>query len=159
MRSTPLRRLVVCVLAALALVALVVVGTGCRSGDSPESTVPTAVATPMPEAASTPELTPSPTPARTPTPVATSSPTPTPTPTPTTTAAPTLTPTLTPTPTPTATPSPTPTATPELGHALGVEHGGRPGDLMYPSFSKCDATATPNAVEVAVIIEGRTRGE
>ena len=47
----------------------------------------------------------------------------------------------------------------ELGHALGLLHGGQPGDLMYHYFTGCPTSLDPNAVEVAAILEGRTRGE
>ena len=51
------------------------------------------------------------------------------------------------------------TITHELGHALGLEHGGRLGDLMYQVFTGCPTTLGPNAVEVAAILEGRADGE
>ena len=51
------------------------------------------------------------------------------------------------------------TITHELGHALGLEHGGRLGDLMYQVFTGCPTSLGPNAVEVAAILEGRADGE
>ena len=52
-----------------------------------------------------------------------------------------------------------PTITHELGHALGLLHGGQLGDLMYHAFTGCPTSRTPNAVEVAAILEGRAEGE
>ena len=51
------------------------------------------------------------------------------------------------------------TITHELGHALGLLHGGQLGDLMYHVFTGCPTSLKPNAVEVAAILEGRTGGE
>ena len=51
------------------------------------------------------------------------------------------------------------TITHELGHALGLLHGGELGDLMYHVFTGCPTSLDPNAVEVAAILEGRTGGE
>ncbi len=47
----------------------------------------------------------------------------------------------------------------ELGHALGLLHGGQRGDLMYHYFTGCPTSLDPNAVEVAAILEGRASGE
>ena len=47
----------------------------------------------------------------------------------------------------------------ELGHALGLEHRGRLGDLMYQGFRGCESWVEPNDVEVAAILEGRIEGE
>ena len=51
------------------------------------------------------------------------------------------------------------TITHELGHALGLQHGGELGDLMYHAFTGCPTSLEPNAVEVAAILEGRAEGE
>ncbi|MYA19048.1 MAG: matrixin family metalloprotease [Chloroflexi bacterium] len=47
----------------------------------------------------------------------------------------------------------------ELGHALGLGHGGQPGDLMYYAHGDCASVIEPNAVEVAMILEGRAGGD
>ncbi len=47
----------------------------------------------------------------------------------------------------------------ELGHALGLLHGGQRGDLMYHDFAGCPTSLDPSAAEVAAILEGRASGE